>query len=595
MNESKELLLLSDPQSFMAVVWENDPKKRIQNLHTLDDMMTCEALRHGIFNDREALPSLMQFYREIFLQAPIERRKEIYGHLAMIVPQLGGDTAAAFTPFMLLDPDMGIVSTATIDYASLGSLIASDPMTRVKDAVRMVESKIPANPAAVIGGLLALGDPRVCQLVLPLRAGLSTDDVSTVSKCFSGFTAKCVVEFYLDWLEDLVDRRDYESESIFGNVVAGLYRLADARAIPFIADGLRPFPVPQDKNAAWPEIRHIDPDEFAASIASKLYDLEQREGVPKVLPHAIEAFGLRPRSLTENVAHIQGMGKAEGQAEMASLNEVRIRAEEGDPYFQGHLAYVLFNGDGVPRDEKLARYWLEKAVEGEDPWALTTHAIELRTEGGFKNFIESTRLLEAAAQKGDARAHLNLGLHLLEGIGTEKDLNRGVSECLMGALTGFPDAVSFFQKLQKLPEVDWDLVFEHVRWPNLTFIMGPLAEGHLEGLTANRVQDNGTEEEAAWFKYERDVAVNLFRPASGEGTLIDTLFGAPTTIAEIYVGRAIISDEPLAAITINLGNIRMPGGKYVTRRPDEDALNSVSNLIATLEARKWVRWVYQTF
>jgi hypothetical protein len=64
--------------------------------------------------------------------------------------------------------------------------------------------------------------------------------VTTVTKCFSGFTAKCVVDFYLDWLNELVDRSDYEGEGVFGNVVAGLYRLADARSIPFIADGLRP-------------------------------------------------------------------------------------------------------------------------------------------------------------------------------------------------------------------------------------------------------------------------------------------------------------------------------------------------------------------
>jgi hypothetical protein len=46
-------------------------------------------------------------------------------------------------PFMLLDPDMGIVSTATIDYGSLGSLLNDDPMTRPKDAISMIEKGIP--------------------------------------------------------------------------------------------------------------------------------------------------------------------------------------------------------------------------------------------------------------------------------------------------------------------------------------------------------------------------------------------------------------------------------------------------------------------
>ena len=129
--------------------------------------------------------------------------------------------------------------------------------------------------------------------------------MTTVTKCFSGFTAKCVVDFYLDWLNELVDRRDYEDESVFGNVVAGLYRLADARSIPFIADGLRPFPVPQEKSLGWPDLKQIDPQEFAASIANRIFDLERREGAPKVLPHAIRAFGLTPKSSSEDIALMQ--------------------------------------------------------------------------------------------------------------------------------------------------------------------------------------------------------------------------------------------------------------------------------------------------
>src|SRR6516164_675286 len=172
MSNPAELLLRSDPKLFMAVVHEQDPEKRALSLHALDDLMTCEALRHGIFDDRAALPSLMRFYDEFFLKAPVDRRREIYRHVAMIASQIGGWTAGAMTPFMLLDPDMGIVSTATIDYTSLGSLLNNDPMTRPKDAISMIEKGIPRNPAAVIGGLLALADPRVCRLLQPLRGSL---------------------------------------------------------------------------------------------------------------------------------------------------------------------------------------------------------------------------------------------------------------------------------------------------------------------------------------------------------------------------------------------------------------------------------------
>src|SRR5262249_30355724 len=107
------------------------------------------------------------------------------------------------------------------------------------------------------------------------------------------------------WLNELVDRRDHEGQGVFGNVVAGLYRLADGRSIPFIVDGLRPFPIPQGENLTWPDRKQIDPQEFAASIASKLFDLERREGAPRVMPHAIRAFGLTPKSPSGDIALMQ--------------------------------------------------------------------------------------------------------------------------------------------------------------------------------------------------------------------------------------------------------------------------------------------------
>jgi hypothetical protein len=305
MPKDSEILLTSDPVAFMNVVEEPDPGKRVRRLHTLDDMMVCEALRYGIYNERTALRALMQFYKEVFLQESVDRRHEIYKHVATIVPEIGGSVAGAITPFMLLDIDMGIVSTATIDYTSLGTLLNDDPMTRPKDAIDMITKQIPDNPAAVVGGLLSLGDPRVCDLLTPLRQTLDVDQIVTVTKCFSGVTAKCCVEFYLDWLEETVDRRDYEGVEIFENVAAGLYRLADSRSLPFIIDGLRPFPVPQQADSAWPGVKFIEPDQYAKSISARLFALEQREGVRRVLPHVMRAFGIVPKSKPDEIALMQ--------------------------------------------------------------------------------------------------------------------------------------------------------------------------------------------------------------------------------------------------------------------------------------------------
>ncbi|HWK66075.1 MAG TPA: hypothetical protein VNS34_14120 [Rhizobiaceae bacterium] len=290
----------------MDIVWNNDDEVRAYSFRTFDDLVTCEMLRHGMFSNGSTLLNVRRVYDELFLEAPVDRRREIYEHVKMIVSATGGRVAAAFTPFMNLDDDPGIVATATIDYISFGPLIEGDPMSRPKDVLEMVIKGVPRNRAAVIGGLISVGDPRVCALVAPLRGSLNIDEAEIVTQAFTGMASKSQVSFYLDWLEELVDDQDDDTLALFGHVAAGLHRLAARRIVPFITDGLRPFPVPgQDDETGWSDMRAIDPDEFADSISGRLYDLERRESFPKVMPHAIRAFGLTPRTPPEEIASIQ--------------------------------------------------------------------------------------------------------------------------------------------------------------------------------------------------------------------------------------------------------------------------------------------------
>jgi len=299
------LLFMDNPELFMQAVLNDDPQARVASLHTFDDLMTCEFLRYGIFDNAEQIPELRRMYAKLFMLAPSERRKEVYSHVAAIVPLLGGHTAGAFTPFMLLDDDVGIVSTATVDYVSLATLIDNDPMSRPKDVLTMVAQGAPHNPAAVVGGLLAIGDPRVCGLVVPLRGTLDVNETQIVTQVFSGITTKSQVEFYLDWLGDLVERDDYLGLDLFGHVAAGLHRLAEMRRLPWITDGLRPFPVSgPEAELAWSSMTRIDPTEFAHAIADRLYELERRESAPKVMPHIVRAFGLTPRTQLSDIALI---------------------------------------------------------------------------------------------------------------------------------------------------------------------------------------------------------------------------------------------------------------------------------------------------
>ena len=55
-------------------------------------------------------------------------------------------------------------------------------------------------------------------------------------------------------------------------------------------DGLRPFPYDDDSA----DFVELDPEEFAASIAERLYAVERRETPPRLMSAIIEMFGLVP-------------------------------------------------------------------------------------------------------------------------------------------------------------------------------------------------------------------------------------------------------------------------------------------------------------
>jgi len=174
MNES---ILLSDPPRFMEAVQEHDREARFRELATVEDRVVCESLRHGLFPGPDSVPSIIGEYTGDFLTFSVGDRRRVYEHLMAYVGNLGGDAATACVAFMMLEPDLGLASTATLDYASMAPLIDDDPMTRPRDALEMVGRGQAANPVAIVGGLLGLCDPRVCTLLERFRAAFSAEGV----------------------------------------------------------------------------------------------------------------------------------------------------------------------------------------------------------------------------------------------------------------------------------------------------------------------------------------------------------------------------------------------------------------------------------
>jgi len=74
----------------------------------------------------------------------------------------------------------------------------------------------------------------------------------------------------------------------------------------------------------------------------------------------------------EAVGRMRESSRAEGDVEREALKLLRQQAINGMPSAQCALGKRYWAGDGVPKDEQLARYWLEKAAAKGDAEARTT-------------------------------------------------------------------------------------------------------------------------------------------------------------------------------------------------------------------------------
>jgi Sel1 repeat len=279
----------------------------------------------------------------------------------------------------------------------------------------------------------------------------------------------------------------------------------------------------------------------------------------------------------------------------SEIADLIAKAEAGNPDAQRNLAIRLHGGEGIQQDRGAATIWLKRAAEGGDAWAQTTFAIQLRVTKEPENERESVRWLSLAAEQGDPRARFNLGLQQLSGIGTPIDLESSVVNFMMASLAGFDDARKCFDLARPaVPEGSWERVFNRVKWPLLTILMGPLTKGHLDGIRQSQENDEGSDG-AVWLEYEREVARTMFSSSGHDGSILDSAFGEPIIVDRFFVGRAIVADRTVAAITINLRNVTLRNRFPVYWKPTGDAMNAATALIGFLEGRDWVRHSYISF
>ena len=118
-------------------------------------------------------------------------------------------------------------------------------------------------------------------------------------------------------------------------------------------------------------------------------------------------------------------------------------AQSGDPAAEHQLAQMYAVGDGVPKNEKEAATWLERAAQHGDTEAQYEFGIALREGRGTVQDDERAFLwLQRAADVGNAQAQFELGRMYFVGAGTPVDKIRAYTWLNLAAAQGAGGAAS---------------------------------------------------------------------------------------------------------------------------------------------------------
>jgi len=107
----------------------------------------------------------------------------------------------------------------------------------------------------------------------------------------------------------------------------------------------------------------------------------------------------------------------------AVLSTLQSRAEQGKVDAQFDLGLVYYKGQGVPRDDALARHWFElAATQGLAKAQFATGTMLERGRGGPRSYAAALPWYQRAAEQGYAPAEDALGRFYGRGLGVARDL-----------------------------------------------------------------------------------------------------------------------------------------------------------------------------
>lgn len=265
----------------------DNPEKALKLSDEQLDVTALSAIEHyGTTANPDFVKKLMILYRHYATR--IHPAQRLRNYQATVDRVLAGESGVhALMPFVCCDPARPVASTAALDYVVLAPSTEESATAGACEILDLYERGALANGLAVLGGLVMTGDRRILAMLRSHCRALSCEEIEILIKCRGSLLTAGVVEFYLEWLEDLDSRTECES---YAAVAAGFANLAIGASDETVHDIERVIPSSPDNAVRiinqWPL------SEYAVSITSRLEDVARREEGEPIMPVVMSMWGL---------------------------------------------------------------------------------------------------------------------------------------------------------------------------------------------------------------------------------------------------------------------------------------------------------------
>lgn len=251
---------------------------------------------------------LMPVYAHGMAQLSSSERIELLAAVRQRI-EVNQTSMNALMPFVYVDIDPGVVSTAAVDYVVLAAPEEGDALSWARALVANLNAGVGANKGAILGGLVSLGDRSLNEFLVETRWLLSDPEVATAGKCVADRPCIGALEFWLAWLEELVGAGLAQS-TLFKNVAGGLSLLPRQKRDAAFVDVTHNFDYPRDAHAGvnealnqpnpggGPETVHSERplSAIAEDYSERLYAIEAAESAPRYASAVLSDFGLEARA-----------------------------------------------------------------------------------------------------------------------------------------------------------------------------------------------------------------------------------------------------------------------------------------------------------